>query len=124
VDTIPNNADEPLVVHLVIGLRGSLYRAEARRAAAAFRKLAERRNVIIAIGLAGWDLDERDVPDIPEAAEFVRKWARFARVDTLDLAMASPLVRDSVGVLGACGALRDVDPADVTRIGPPSTAKH
>jgi hypothetical protein len=124
VDSIATDDPRPLI-HLVIGMRGALTRAEARRSAVAFGKLvAKHPNACIALAIAGYDRDLREVDEIPEAAEHYQRFARFAGVDTLASAIGSPLHRDSIGVLGACGALRDFDEEDVVRIGPPSTEKH
>jgi hypothetical protein len=124
LDAVQVAPGESVFAHLVVGLRGSLTRAEAHRAAVAFRTLAAKPNITIAIAVAGYDLDDRELADIPEAAEYLRRWARFAGVDTLASAIASPLHKDSIGVLGACSALRDFDADDVVRIAPPSTEKH
>jgi hypothetical protein len=124
VDKMAAGDEQPLI-HLVVGMRGSLTRAEARRSAVAFRKLVEKHpNACIALAIAGYDRDLREVDEIPEAAEHYIRFARFAGVDTLASAIASPLHRDSIGVLGACGALRDFDEKDVIRLGPPSSERH
>jgi hypothetical protein len=124
IDALPLKPGEQLVANVVIGMRGSLTRAECRRSAAAYRKLAARPNVSVAIAMAGWDEEFADLPEIPEAREYVRKWARFAGVDTLAKAKASPLHEASVGMIAACGGLTDVDPASVRRVAWPSTARH
>jgi hypothetical protein len=124
VDSIATGDASPLI-HLVVGMRGMLTRAEARRSAVAFRKLVKKHpGACIALAIAGYDRDPREIDEIPEAAQHYRRFAAFAGVDTLAAAIESPLHRDSIGVLGACSALRDFDPDNVVRIPAPSTERH
>jgi hypothetical protein len=86
--------------------------------------VAKHPNACIVLAVAGYDRDPREVDEVPEVAEHYVRFARFAGVDTLASAIASPLHRDSIGVLGACGGLKDFDADDVVRIGPPSPERH
>jgi hypothetical protein len=118
------NGDGTLI-SLLVGARGSLTRAAAKAAAETYQKLARAHpKAAIAIVMAGWDADPREIPDIAEAAEHFRRFARFAGLDGVRAALASRLHRDSVGLLAACGCFPEVDPDDVQIIGPPSTARH
>jgi hypothetical protein len=98
----------------LIGARGELTRQAARSAAKAFRKIAAKGpKALVHIMIAGYDDDPREIADIPEAREYVCRWARFAAIDSIAAAQASPLNDDSVGVLAACGCFPEVDPDDV-----------
>jgi hypothetical protein len=113
------------MVTLVVGAGGDLNRASAQRAANAFLHVARTfPKAKITIVVAGYDTDLRECDEIPEVAEQLQHFACLAGVDTLTTAIASPLHRNSIGLLGACSALRDFDADNVVRIGPPSRAKH
>jgi hypothetical protein len=63
----------------------------------------------IAVFLAGWDHDPRELGDIPEAADYVRRWARFAGItlqSTTALVSAGKTQPDTLGLLAACGVFR------------------
>jgi hypothetical protein len=110
---------------VLVGARGNLTTAAAKDAAKAYEKIVKTYpKAVIAIVVAGYDTDSREIPSIPEAAEHFRRFARSAGLLSVHDALASPLHRDSVGLLAACGAFHDFAPEDVQIVRPPSTARH
>ena len=65
IDAVQVAPGEAVLAHLIVGMRGSLTRTEARRTAVAFKKLAAKPNTTIAIAIAGYDLDDREVDRDP-----------------------------------------------------------
>jgi hypothetical protein len=115
------------MIGLLIGMRGNLTRASAKCAARAFRELVRTHpKAEIAIVVAGYDTDAREIPDIPQAAEHFRRFARFAGFASVHDALASPLHRHAVGLLAKCACWPgEVNPDDVPVVGgPPSAMKH
>ena len=78
-------------IMMTIGVRGHLTKREARECGAMWRVL-------------GYDEDPREICDIPEAARYVRWWARFAGMNGIETAerylLDDPLVDVNLAVLG------------------------
>jgi hypothetical protein len=109
-ETLPVDGDRTVLV-LTIGLRGELRNMQAHEAAKAWQALLARYpKAIIMLSVAGYDDDRREIWEIPEARDYVCRWAKLAGLDHSAAAMTSPLDRDAVGLLAKCGAFSDVDP--------------
>jgi hypothetical protein len=76
-----------LFVPISIGARGSLSKQRARDGARAWHE-AVRRNpkAFFMISLLGYDEDPREIWEIPEAARYVRWWAKYTGMDDLKTA--------------------------------------
>jgi hypothetical protein len=117
---IPDGSD--LTVSFCIGTRGDLNRQEAKRAAKSWLEHIKRHpKARFVIHLAGYDDDPRDIWEIDEAARYVRRWARLAGLDDIDVAGAR-LDDRALAWLGACGAFGDEIKRQV--ILPPKTPKQ
>jgi hypothetical protein len=117
---IPDGPD--LVICFCIGGRGDLNREEAKRAAKSWLEHIKRYpKARFVIHLAGYDDDPRDIWEIDEAARYVRRWARLAGLDDIDVAGAR-LDDRALAWLGACGAFGDEIKRQV--ILPPKTPKQ
>jgi hypothetical protein len=90
------------IVRLEIGARGDLTAARAQAAATTFKQVMERVSPgCIYIHLVGYDDDLREIPEIAEAAAYVRLWARLAGLAIYsDLTACAP---DTRAFLAACG---------------------
>ena len=114
-----------VLVSLVIGERGDLNRKAAKRAAKAYFDIVRKHpQIVIAIAVAGYDTDPREVFEIEEARIHFCRWARFIGMRSIHQAVGSPLHKHSIGVLAKCGAFQDYNPDDVRMVKPPSTAQH
>lgn len=119
------DADEKVLASLVIGERGDLTRQAAKRAAQAYNNIVRLQpQAVIAIAVAGYDTDPREVFEIEEARIHFCRWARFLGMRSVHQALASQLHPHSVGVLAKCGAFLDFSPGNVKVVGPPSMAQH
>ncbi len=101
-------AIEGALIAFNMGSRDDLSDMAAKKAADGWRKLMTRIEAVrgIVVFLAGWDHDPRALGDIPEAADYVRRWARFASItlpSTMALVTAGKLQPDTLGLLAACG---------------------
>jgi hypothetical protein len=68
-----------VVVH--IGARGKLSRRDAKHAAALWRRLQrEAPQAHFKVAIAGYDEDRRAIWEIPEAAAYIRAWARLVGI--------------------------------------------
>jgi len=95
----PDSDGDGMFIHIVIGLRGDLSKAEARRRAAMWREATNRYpKAGFIISLAGYDEDPREIWEFDDARRYVRWWARFAGMD--DLKTADPWL----GLTSAIGA--------------------
>jgi hypothetical protein len=94
--------EHDMFVPLEIGSRGDLTAARAQAAATFFKQIEERAGPgCIYAHLAGYDSDPRELWNIPEAAGYVRLWARLAGLDTNSAPAA--LHEISLSLLAACG---------------------
>jgi hypothetical protein len=119
----PDTDGEGVMMPITIGVRGMLTKREARHCAALWREAVRRYpKAYHAIHLLGFDEDPREIWDIPEAARYVRWFARFAGMDDIKAAeryvLASPdaklaslndhsVAESNVGFLAACGVYGD-----------------
>jgi hypothetical protein len=121
-----NEADWPdddgagAFIPFTMGLRGELTKQAARKSADVWRKVTWRYpKAGFCIQLAGYDQDPRAVWEFPEAARYVRWWARFAGMDDIEIAnnlvgdgnpmlhAAGPPANGGLGFLAACGVFGD-----------------
>jgi len=74
-----SSLEKPDFVVVHIGARGKLSRREAKHAAALWKRLQrEAPQAHFKVAIAGYDEDPRALWEIPEAAAYVRMWARMA----------------------------------------------
>jgi hypothetical protein len=93
-----------IAVSFCIGTRGELTHQAAKRAAKLWhRHTARYPKAHYVLVVAGWDADPRNLWEIPEARQHICRWARLARLRTLDDAFRY-LDERNVGFLAACGA--------------------
>jgi hypothetical protein len=96
---------EGALVNLVIGERGNLTVAEARAAGDKYREIVRRApRVSVYLCMLGYDDDPRELPHIPEAARYVRRFAKFAGINDFEAALLGPIGEMGAALLGACGA--------------------
>jgi hypothetical protein len=111
---VPGDDGDGLFAGVTIGERGWLSKREARASAEAWRKLAQRYpKGLFVITMHGYDQDPRNIWEVPEAARYVRWWARYAGVDNIgeayrffgpnSKAAALGPVGNGLGFLAACG---------------------
>lgn len=107
--------DEFDVAIHTIGGRENLTDKDLRQAVKAYRLilLANPGLKECHLVLHGWDEDEREIWDIPEACAYIRKWAKAAGVDTYSGALAGKIHEWSIGLLAKCGAMRDMNDSNV-----------
>ncbi len=99
-------ASDMMLVCLPIGARNRLTEAQARARAVAFRDAVARYpNAAFYIFLLGYDDDPREIPEIPEAATYVRLWVSYAGFsDDMEAAAGSAIGKVGAMFLAACGA--------------------
>ena len=105
------------LVTVNIGERGSLSKQRVRTGARAWHETTQRYpQAALLIYVLGYDQDPRELWEIPEAARYVRWWARYAGMD--DYGTADRLVGSGspmreadqflgLGLLAACGVFGD-----------------
>jgi hypothetical protein len=99
------NDGDGTLINFTIGTRDHLNKAEAKASAELWRKAVQRfPKAAFYICLLGYDEDPREIPEIPEAAKYVRKWAHYAGLTDLDTAAGSPIGMAGAAFLAACGA--------------------
>ena len=109
----PDSDGDGMFIGIVIGLRGDLSKAEARRRAAMWREATNRYpKAGFIISLAGYDEDPREIWEFDDTRRYVRWWARFAGMDDLKtadswLGLTSAIGASNnyagMGFLAACG---------------------
>lgn len=112
----------PLTV--TIGIRGDLTEQAAQDNAKRWRAVVERYpKASFIVIIPGYDHDPRELWDIPEAADYVRRWAHHAGMDDLDVAddylgplsaigqTHQQLAHGNLGFLAACGVFGDENKA-------------
>jgi len=116
--TIPRDGNRTAFT-ITIGMRGELNHAKAKKSARVWQRMAERYHKgIFYLQIAGYDDDPRELWEIKETRKYIGQWARFAGLDRIDIAVATPLDPDWIAVLAKCGAFRDSDPDLPIRGGP------
>jgi hypothetical protein len=127
----PAGDGEGSFMPITIGVRGKLTKREARHAAMMWREVTRRYpKGIFMINLLGYNEDPREIWNIPEAARYVRWWARFADMNDLKTAERYVLDAPDIGVtslniksiaesnvafLAACGVFGDEMKTSVLR---------
>jgi hypothetical protein len=104
-------------------MRGDLNKREARKAAKQFREARLSHPLSpIALMIAGYDDDPRELWDFPEVCRYVRWWARAAGLDDWQTASAVPWIVPSWGnaFLAACGVFGDDHPLILLATPPPT----
>ena len=125
---LPPGDGEGTMMPFIMGMRDSLTKTDARKAAAMWRHLvAYYPKAIFYLNMLGYDQDPREIWEIVDAARYVRWFARAAGLDDLDeaqrilgpgsptweagQAMADPIgnngVAGTIGFLAACGVFGD-----------------
>jgi hypothetical protein len=112
----PEGDGERALIPVVIGTRDKLTKDEARNCAAMWREATRRYpKAGFNICLLGYDQDPREVWEFPDAARYVRWWARFAGMDDPEVANRylgtgspvlgnmSEIAQAGMGFLAACG---------------------
>ena len=101
---LPNNAGyDATFIHMVMGARHELTKRNAMMAAIGFRAACERYpNAEFYLNLMGYDADPREIWENDEAAQYIRRWAKFAGLNSPDDVKVR-LAMGGVGLLGACG---------------------
>lgn len=117
----PGGDGDGALMPVTVGVRGRLTRRDAKSCAAMWCEVRRRypRGIPV-IQMLGFDEDPREIGDIPEAARYVRWWARFAGMNSIEAAEryvldaadadikleslngASPAAYN-IGILAACG---------------------
>ena len=128
----PDGDGTGMLAPITIGTRGRLTRREARETAALWREARRRYpKATFIINMLGFDEDPRQIHEVPEAARYVRWWARFAKmndektveqylVDQADAACfeawgGSTAAEANVGLLASCGVFGNEAKAHVLR---------
>jgi hypothetical protein len=102
----PDSDGAGMFIQIVIGLRGDLSKAEARRCAAMWRKATNRYpKAGFIISLAGYDEDPREIWEFGDARRYVRWWARFAGMDDLNTADRWLGLTSAIGASGNCAGM-------------------
>ena len=109
---------------VAIGTRDQLTKEAARDNAAIWREATQRSpKAAFNIYLLGYDEDSRDLWELPEAARYVRWWARFAGMD--DPTTASHFLDpEGMTVLAACGAFGEEFQREALAAQKPPTPKQ
>jgi hypothetical protein len=95
-------------IFIEIGVAGDLTERAAARAAVAFRlarACSPAASVHFTIG--GYDDDPREIFEIPEVREYIRRWARLADVADVSAAMAVPWDQGMLYILAKSGVFPD-----------------
>jgi hypothetical protein len=75
----PDGDGEGMLIPVTVGARGSLSKAEARRAAIMWREAISRYpKAYFMICLLGYNHDPREIWEFSDARRYMRWWARFA----------------------------------------------
>jgi hypothetical protein len=83
----PSGDGEGMLSNVTIGHRDDLTKRSAREAAEMWRKAVRRYpKAMFYPHLLGFDQDPRELWEIPEAARYIRWWARFAGIDSEETA--------------------------------------
>ena len=78
----PDGDGDDMLAPITIGVRDRLTKHEARKSAALWCEVRQRYpKATFVINLLGFGEDPRGIHEIPEAARFVRWWARYAKMD-------------------------------------------
>jgi hypothetical protein len=102
----PDGDGDGMFMHIVIGLRGDLSKAEARRRAAMWREATNRYpKAGFIISLAGYNEDPREIWEFDDARRYVRWWARFAGMDDLKTADRWLGLTSAIGASGNCAGM-------------------
>jgi len=118
-----NTGGEGLLCNLVIGTRDDLSPEAAQAAAQKWQEIRRQYpNAAIYLCFFGYDEDPREIPHIPDAAEHVRQWARFAGIKDFEETVTGPLGPLGAAFLGACGVFGEEVRRNIKT--PPATAKH
>jgi hypothetical protein len=117
----PNNKDWPAadctdtMMSVIIGMRGNLTKARARKCAAIWREVLKRYpKAMLYFSVLGYSADPRELWEFSDVCRYVCWWARFAGMDDINTAnrligMESPmraiphLATSGVSFLAACG---------------------
>ena len=103
-------------IELVIGQYPDYFSAkDCRDSARAFR-LARKRypQAKIGISVGGYDNDPRELYDIPEAREYICRWARKAGLSDWRVAIEVPWGKEwDLALLQLCGVFADDSPITV-----------
>jgi hypothetical protein len=128
----PAGDGEGMLAPITIGTRDHLTKREARKNAALWRKARRRYpKATFIINMLGFNEDPRGIHEVPEAARFVRWWARYAGMDDpreveqyladqVDAARfeawnGSTAAEANVGLLASCGVYGATAKAHVLR---------
>jgi hypothetical protein len=105
--SLPNEGGRALIC-ITIGFRGDLSKTQAHKAAAKWKEvIAQYPKAIFYPNLLGYDEDPREIWDIADAARYVRRWARYAGINSPgDIAVELHLA-GGIGFLAACGCFGD-----------------
>lgn len=102
-------------INMIIGARHELTRENASKAAKAYLSAVQRYpKADVYINLLGYDADPREIWEIPDAAQYVRLWARLAGLNHPRDVKVN-LVVGGVGFLGACGCWGEAYRQEVIR---------
>jgi hypothetical protein len=109
---------------VAVGTRNQLTKAAARDTAAMWRETTQRYpKAAFHISLSGYDEDPRELWELPEAARYVRWWARFAGMD--DPATASHFLDpEGMTFLAVCGAFGEELQREALAVQKPPTPKQ
>ena len=120
LDAMPLGDGDRTIISIHIGERGSLTKHDARVAAKAWREATRRcPKGLFFIALLGYDRDPRGIWEIPEAARYVRRWAKYAGMNVYDEAdrwlgpgsaigqSGMPNATAGLSFLAACGVFGD-----------------
>lgn len=99
------------IVMLVIGGRGELEERHVRNAADKYRDLrALNPDAVVGLSLSGYDDDPREIYEIPEARDYVKRFAALAGIRTPDdVPKQSGRETYMMALLAACGVFGDVE---------------
>jgi hypothetical protein len=113
---LPNNAGyDATFIHVVMGVRHELSKKNAMMAALGFCNARERYpDAEFYLNLMGYDADPREIWEHEEAARYVRRWARFAGLNSPDDVKVK-LAHGGIGFLGACGCWGEAYKQEVIR---------
>jgi hypothetical protein len=109
-EPLPNLGDsDDCIFAFPIGRRDDLSKTAAKIAARNWRELRQKYpKARIILHMPGYGEDPREIWEFPDAARYVRWWARFAGIGRSETPIDGPLDRKSVAFLALCGVFGEV----------------
>jgi hypothetical protein len=122
-EQLPNCDDTgDFIVAFAIGRRDDLSKTAAKTAVRHWRELRQKYpKARIILHMPGYGEDPREIWEFPDAARYVRWWARFAGIGRFETLIDGPVHRKSVAFLALCGVF-----GEALRVAmlPPSTPRN